>query len=351
MSEVAIIGSGVMGSAMAWPLVDNGHSVSLIGSVKDDDIIYSCKKEGFHPTLKRNLPKGVKAYYFSEIKTVIDEIDIIVNGVSSEGIEWFSGMLPSIINENKKILSITKGFRITKEGEIKIFPELILENVSKTIRDKVVTVAVGGPCIAGELAGKRQSCVYFGSKKQSDSELFINLFKTIYYHPIPTEKLLSLEICVALKNAYALAVGIASGIAEMKEEPDHPDVKRHNEAAAIFAEACYEINFILRKFKGIEIFSSSLPGAGDLYVTSTGGRTITLGKLLGKGIRFDEAKKELKGITLESVQIIRQMDIALTMWEKQGIIENKDLPLIRMLTKVINGELTNEIPFDKFFKW
>ena len=45
----AIVGAGVMGTATAWPLSDNGHEIRLVGTHLDHDIIQSCKEKNFHP--------------------------------------------------------------------------------------------------------------------------------------------------------------------------------------------------------------------------------------------------------------------------------------------------------------
>ena len=53
--KIVIIGSGMMGSAMALPALDNGHSVVLVGTPLDTEIIDGLKENGYHKTLKRKL--------------------------------------------------------------------------------------------------------------------------------------------------------------------------------------------------------------------------------------------------------------------------------------------------------
>jgi glycerol-3-phosphate dehydrogenase len=55
MSNVTIVGAGMMGTAMAWPLSDNGHHVRLVGTHLDTEIIASCLKKRCHPRLRRRL--------------------------------------------------------------------------------------------------------------------------------------------------------------------------------------------------------------------------------------------------------------------------------------------------------
>ena len=48
MSIITVIGSGVMGSAMSFPAKDNEHTVRLVGTMLDIDIINHAKKTGYH---------------------------------------------------------------------------------------------------------------------------------------------------------------------------------------------------------------------------------------------------------------------------------------------------------------
>ena len=60
MGTITIVGSGMMGSAMAFPACDNGHKVRLVGTPLDREIIDRAKTDGYHITLKRRLPDGVE---------------------------------------------------------------------------------------------------------------------------------------------------------------------------------------------------------------------------------------------------------------------------------------------------
>ena len=47
MAIVTIIGAGMMGSALAFPARENGHTVRLVGTHLDREIIESAKKSPF----------------------------------------------------------------------------------------------------------------------------------------------------------------------------------------------------------------------------------------------------------------------------------------------------------------
>ena len=77
MAIVTIIGAGVMGSAISWPLADNHHTVRLVGTHLDTEIIDSIKASRVHPRLGRAVPDGVTAYQHTDIQQAVKGTDLI----------------------------------------------------------------------------------------------------------------------------------------------------------------------------------------------------------------------------------------------------------------------------------
>ncbi len=350
MATVAIVGAGFMGTAMAYPLADNGHTIRLVGTHLDHEIIESCKSKHFHPKLKRELPPGVAAYFVDEIAAALDGVEIIVSGVNSLGAHWIGQAIGPYLQPGQLIIAITKGLEAAGNGGLQILPEVLASELPDDIRSQVKLAAVGGPCIAGELAGKRHSCVVFGSTDRAALELLAGVFQTDYYHIWLTTDLFGLELCAALKNAYTLGVGLAAGLLEKTGGPDAAQAHMHNLAAAIFAQACTEMAYLLQTFDHSVDFAYGLPGAGDLFVTTMGGRTVRLGRLLGLGHTMSQAREIMAGETLESVEIVRTMDTAIPKLSARGVCQIENLPLIQTLTDIVVREKPADVPLDKFFK-
>jgi glycerol-3-phosphate dehydrogenase (NAD(P)+) len=91
-----------------------------------------------------------------------------------------------------------------------------------------------------------------------------------------------------------------------------------------------------------------LPGAGDLYVTAVGGRTVRLGTLLGKGLPYAQAREIMAGETLEAVEILRAMDTALPGLITRNIVAPDELPLMRALIDIVVHGHPVDLPFDQF---
>ena len=84
MSNITIIGSGMMGSAMARPASDNGHQVRLVGSPLDDHIIAALKAGKDHPTLKRSFAGVATPYYITELQEALKDADVVLAGISTQ---------------------------------------------------------------------------------------------------------------------------------------------------------------------------------------------------------------------------------------------------------------------------
>ncbi len=193
MANVAIVGAGMMGTATAYPLVDNGHAVKLVGTHLDAEIIRSCKEKRYHPRLKRELPPTVQPYSVEEVTEALNGVDVIVSGVNSLGVHWIGRTIGPHLAPGQLIIAVTKGLESTADGDLMILPDVLARELPTTIREKVRLAAIGGPCIAGELAGHRESCVVFGSRDGEAVEKLASIFRTSYYHVWTTPDLIGLE--------------------------------------------------------------------------------------------------------------------------------------------------------------
>lgn len=349
MATAVIFGAGVMGTATAFPLTDNGHSVRLVGTHLDEEIIASVQTTGYHPTLRRPLPNGVTAFRHTELRTALRGADFLVSGVNSYGVRWAAETLAAALRTPIPIIAITKGLDSTENGDIIALTTVYEEALVSAGGPRCDVSGVGGPCIAGELAGRRQSCVVFASPTREQADWFAGQFRTSYYHIWTTADVLGLEIAAALKNAYTLPVAIASGFLEREHGPDEANAQMHNLEAAVFGQGVSEIRSLLQVCGQPERFAASLPGAADYYVTCAGGRNMRFGKLLGSGKTVEEALDEMQDITIESLSIIAAMAAALPRLAARGVIDRARLPLLQHLIRTVESGRAEPFPLDTFF--
>lgn len=328
------IGAGMMSSALTVPATDNGVEVRLVGTPLDDDLIDGLADGLYHKNMKRHI-QPVKLYKYSGLESALEGAYDVVCGVSSFGVRWFSEEVIPRLRPGTRVLSVTKGLLDNGDGTVTDYPSYFESKAGK----QIFFAAVGGACTSYELADRNNCVVTVCSHEKWVAEHFKALLQTDYYRVDTTDDVTGTETAVALKNAYALAVSLAIGMAHKRDGEGCPE--HYNTEAALFAQSLREMNALLRLFGGGE--ESLYVGAGDLFVTIFGGRTRRLGTLLGEGYTFDEAIGMLSGVTLESVVITKRMYSVL----KTRGADPLEFPLMFHIGALLEGAI-DPVPWDKF---
>jgi glycerol-3-phosphate dehydrogenase (NAD(P)+) len=349
MTTISVLGSGIMATALTFPLADNGHDIRLVGTHLDRDIIDSIQKTGVHPGLNHKVPHMVRAYQLEEAKEAFEGAEVVLSGVNSFGVHWAGKQLASLLKPGMMVLSIAKGMEADENGDLRMLPEVLAEEVPLNLRKQVSWSAVGGPSIAGEVAARRHdTCVVFAGRDADVLKRLATLFRTDYYHVWTSTDFIGVEGCAALKNCYALGAGFAEGILEREGELGSKD-RNYNYAAALFGQGAVELGQMMRLLGGRIETPYGLAGIGDMYVTSQGGRNVRAGRLVGNGLRFSEIRKQMPGITLEGAAAIVVIGGALPKLTERGIIRPEDFPLLRHLHAVVAKDEQLNMPWNTFF--
>lgn len=337
-----------MGSALAVPLADNGHDVRLVGTHLDREIVDSIAAGGLHPGLDVTLPSSVRAHQLEDAETAFAGAEIVLSGVNSFGVRWASDRLAQLLPEGALVIAIAKGLEATEGGDLRILPDVLSEAWSDQQRAAIPVSAIVGPSIAGEVAVRHPTCVVFAGPDETALAHLAAAFRTDYYRVWTSTDLVGCEVCAALKNCYALATGFAEGVLEARGGAEGP-YRMHNYEAAVLAQGALEMRQMVDLLGGRPELVGGLPGVGDMYVTSTGGRNVRVGRLLGTGVPFREAWERLNHITLEGAAAIREIGGALPKLTERRAIGPHDFPLLRHLYELIELERPADMPWSLFF--
>ncbi len=348
MTVVAVLGSGVMASALTVPLAENGHEIRLVGTHLDGEIIDSVKETGVHPGLEVQLPAAVSAYHLEEAGTAFAGAEVVLSGVNSFGVQWASERLAELLPAGAPVVAVAKGMEASEEGDLRILPQVLTESWSERQRAASEVAAIVGPSIAGEVAVRHDTCVIFAGTDQPTLDRLAGMFATERYRVWTSSDLVGCEVCAAMKNCYALGAGLAEGVLEARGESDS-DYRMHDYESALLAQGAVEMAQMIALLGGNPDAVVGLPGVGDMYVTSTGGRNVRVGRLLGAGVAFTEAWERLDHITLEGAAAIGVLGGALSKLTERGIVAAGDFPLMRHLYEVVELERPVAMPWEAFF--
>ena len=344
MAIVTIIGSGMMGSALAFPARENGNEVRLVGTPLDREIIDACRATGRHPKFDTDFPAGVKYYQIEEMDEAVAGADMIIGGVSSFGVDWFGDFVLPKIRESIPVLSVTKGLMDTEDGKLLTYPEVWEKRLAEKGLTRKIN-AIGGPCTSYELVAHDQTEVAFCGKDMEILKMMKSIMATDYYHISLSTDVVGIESAVALKNGYALGIALTIGLNQKAFGIDSP--LHFNSQAAVFGESVKEMSRLL-DYQGAGTLDNLAVGAGDLYVTVYGGRTRLVGILLGRGLNIDEAKAELNGVTLESLVVAVRVARAVRNRIAAGVLRAEDFPLLLHIDEILTDKKAVNIPWEAF---
>ena len=344
MRKIIIIGSGMMGSALAFPARENGNEVHLVGTHLDRDIIDTCKQTGRHPKFVRDFPAGVQYHHIEDLDALLPGTDFIICGVSSFGVEWFRDEILPRLEENVPVISVTKGLWNLPDGTLLTYPDIWQQKLDE-LGKHIPLNAIGGPCTSYELVAHDQTEVSFCGKDMDILRMIKSAMTTSYYHISLSTDVVGVESAVALKNGYALGIALTIGL---NQKEFGLDSELHfNSQAAVFGQSVREMQKLLI-LQGAGDLNNLVVGAGDLYVTVYGGRTRLIGILLGRGLDIDAAKAELQGVTLESLVVAGRVAKAIRAKAERGLADLNDYPLLLHIDEILTEKKPVDIPWEKF---
>ena len=336
MKKILILGAGAMGSAFTVPCVENNHDVVLSGTHLEDNTIDQIIQNNYlHPALNCKLPKNLKIIKFDNFsKEFKNKPDLIVIAVSSKGIDWAAKEILKYYSKDISILLLTKGLTI-------------IDNKFSTLSDKISLIfekkgfsnlnisAIKGPCLATGLINKIRTSSVVANKDISKSQWIGKLISTNYYTLEFSEDIVGVEICGAIKNIYSMIIGASKGLSSETADDEIKSKYHYNTAASLIHRSISEMVFFTKFFKGKEETVYGLAGIGDLYVSAIGGRNSKMGKYLGDGYNYLEAKKKFMiNDTVEGAELAFEIGSKI-----MKEFSKNDLPLmINLLDSIINNK-------------
>ena len=347
MSKIIIIGAGAMGSAFALPCLDNNHDINIVGTHLENEFIDQLKNnDNLHPGLNTKIPSEIKVFKFDKFDELLkSNVDLIVLGISSKGIDWVSDQLSKIYKNNPipNILMLTKGLSIYENKYELLVDKLERLLLSKGI-NKLNISAVGGPCLAAGLANRVHSSVVIANKQEHTAKKIADMLNTNYYHTSYSNDLNGVEVSAAIKNIFSMAVGAAKGLCSKNISDEVREKNYLNTASALIKQSIHEMEIFVEHLNGKKETVKGLAGLGDLYVSSGGGRNAKMGSYIGEGLKFSEAKKiKMEKVTVEGADLAKE--IAKKVNED---FDQKELPLMLGMINAIVDDKELELDWEAF---
>ena len=270
MKNVAIIGSGSWGTALAVCLANNGNNVKIWSFCEEEkDLINNKKQCKFLPGVV--IPNNVEC--MTDFEKVIDGADFILHVTPSKFTRSTFKQYKQYVGD-KPVIICSKGFE--KET---------LQTLDDVIKDELPSAKIGvltGPSHAEEVAISIPTVLVIASEYEEILPLIQDTFMSKNMRIYTSTDVKGLELGGALKNIIAFCAGVAAGIG-----------LGDNSFAALITRGLGEISRLGVKLGGKQETFYGLSGLGDLIVTclSEHSRNRRAGKLIGQGKTLEETRK------------------------------------------------------------
>ena len=308
--NIAIIGSGSWGVALAVHLASLGHNIKIWSFMEEErDIINNERKCKFLPGL--NLPENIQCS--TDFEEVIKDSKFILHVTPSKFTRNIFKQYKQYVG-NKPIIICSKGF---EKETLETLDEVILEEMPEA---KVGVLS--GPSHAEEVSIAIPTALVIASKHQNILKTVQDAFMSEKMRIYTSNDVKGVELGGALKNIIAFCAGVAAGIG-----------LGDNSFAALITRGLKEISRLGVELGGKEETFYGLSGLGDLIVTclSEHSRNRKAGMLIGKGKSLEETKKEV-GMVIESIDNI---EVAYEL----GKLHNIEMPIAETVYKVLYKNL------------
>jgi glycerol-3-phosphate dehydrogenase (NAD(P)+) len=279
-NNIAVIGGGSWATALVKILCNNLPVVNWW--MRNDDAVDHILKYKHNPNYLRSVEFDLsKINVSSDLESIIGNADIIIIATPSAFLVRIFENFPKELFKDKVVFSAVKGII----PEYNAIPARFIHKTFGTPYDKIGIIC--GPCHAEEVALERLSYLTIACQREKSAEHLAKLLSCRYIKTTVSDDLFGTEFSAVLKNIYALASGICSGLG-------YGD----NFQSVLISNAIQEIENFIDEINPIHRDVKSSAYLGDLLVTaySKFSRNRTFGFMIGKGYSVKTAQLEMEMI-------------------------------------------------------
>ena len=312
--NIAVLGAGSWGTALAALMARHGHGVTLWG--RDAKVAAAIDQQHENTRYLPGIPLPDNLRATTDLATSLQDADLVLVVVPSHAFTETLRLLAPLRPAAAGVAWATKGF---EPGSGRFLHEVAEDILGPSVPLAVVT----GPSFAKEVTLGLPTAVTVHGDDADFTQQVADVLHGPAFRAYTGNDMLGAELGGAMKNVLAVATGVADGMQ-----------LGLNARAGLITRGLNEMLRLAAAIGGRPETLMGLAGLGDLVLTSTGdlSRNRRLGLALGRGQSLPDAVREI-GQVVESVQtadeVMRQAD-------RHGI----DLPISSAVRAVLHGDLS-----------
>lgn len=287
--NVAVLGGGSFGTAMANILADNGHRVKIW--MRDIAVAEAIRTQHENPRYLPGIPLNPAMEPTQDIRAAVEGADIVMVAIPSKAFASVLDQVSDLIRPEHIVVSTTKGIEMDT-----------FKMMSQIIADRTSSRHIGvlsGPNLAKEIAAKHLTGTVIASSSPSVREQMQQVLSCEYFRVYANSDTYGVELAGALKNIYAIASGLASA-REMGQ----------NTQSMLLTRGLAEMSRFAVTLGANPLTFLGLAGVGDLFATCSSplSRNFRVGQALAAGKSIADIEESLGGVAegIRTVGIVKQ---------------------------------------------
>ena len=271
--NLAVLGAGAWGSALAKVLCENGHLVTLWGHRATD--LQAIAAHRLNPLLPGvSLPNDI--WFEADLATTLANAECVVMAVPSKAFRATCKNIAAI--ESGRAARVSKRLFVSATKGVEFDTGLTMCGIAREIIPDAIPVALSGPSFALEVAMNVPTAVVAASNDPSAAQTAQQIFHRPWFRVYTNTDPLGVELGGALKNVVAIAAGTGDGLGF-----------GDNSKAALITRGIVEIRRLGVAIGARAETFSGLSGLGDLAGTcySKLSRNRAFGERVGRGEKLN----------------------------------------------------------------
>jgi len=273
MGQLAILGAGAWGTALARVLAERGEPTRLWSWQADH--AEAMQRERENRSFLPGFPLPPVVSVSADLSVTLAGAETVLIVVPTAAFRSTLLLAQPFLHPTATLVIATKGI---EPGSLMLLTEVVADVLGAEAARR--TVVLSGPSFAKEVALGLPTSLVAASHSAALGEHVQQRFSTEHFRVYAGEDPIGVQVGGALKNVIAIAAGACDGLGF-----------GHNTRAALITRGLAEVARLAIAKGGHVLTLAGLAGLGDLVLTCTGelSRNRTVGYELGRGKSLEEA--------------------------------------------------------------
>ncbi|MEX0594400.1 MAG: NAD(P)H-dependent glycerol-3-phosphate dehydrogenase [Balneolaceae bacterium] len=289
--DVAVIGAGSFGTALAIVLAEKRNRISLWA--REEEVARSINKNRRNPYYLADLDLPASVGATTDLDEAVRGASLILIATPSHAVRTVTKQMAGSIDKEALLVIVSKGI---EEKTFMTMSQVAVQTLDGNLSEDRIGVLYG-PSHAEEVALLKPSAVVASSYSRRTAREIQEAFMTSMFRVYLNQDIIGVEVGGSVKNIMAIAAGIADGL-EMGD----------NAKAALMTRGLHEMKRMGLHMGASQDTFSGLSGLGDLVVTCTSqhSRNRQVGYRLGRGESLQQIQSEMNMVA-EGVKTARSV--------------------------------------------